>query len=83
MFNRTVTLRDTWARIAGHGEHARRSAAAAEKEAQAEREKKHHSKFEYSLGEFRLGSAEIRQRLAEFYDDYQWGPPVEENKNGG
>ena len=52
-------------------------------EAQAEREKKHHSKFEYSLGEFRLGSAEIRQRLAEFYDDYQWGAPVEEKKNAG
>ena len=34
VFNRTVTLRDTWAKIAGHGEHAQRSAAAAEKAAQ-------------------------------------------------
>ncbi|MAT91152.1 MAG: sulfotransferase family protein [Halioglobus sp.] len=40
--------------------------------AQAEREKKHNSKFEYSLGEFRLTRAEIRQRLADFYDIYQW-----------
>ena len=34
VFNRTVTLRDTWAKIAGHGEHAKRAAAAAEKAAQ-------------------------------------------------
>ena len=40
--------------------------------AQAEREKKHHSKFEYSLGEFRLGGEEIYQRLEGFYDLYQW-----------
>lgn len=40
--------------------------------AQAEREKKHHSKFEYSLGEFRLEREEIRARLAVFYGDYGW-----------
>ena len=33
VFNRTVTLRDTWAKVAGRGEHARRSAAAAERAA--------------------------------------------------
>ncbi len=33
VFNRTVTLRDTWAKIAGDGEHARRAAAAADKAA--------------------------------------------------
>lgn len=41
-------------------------------QAQAEKEKKHHSKFEYSLGEYRLTPAEIRQRLERFYDLYQW-----------
>lgn len=40
--------------------------------AQAEREKKHHSKFEYSLGEFRLDPAQIRDRLAPFYREYGW-----------
>ena len=40
--------------------------------AQAEREKKHHSKFEYSLGEFRLDPVDIRTRLAGFYRDYGW-----------
>lgn len=40
--------------------------------AQAEREKKHHSKFEYSLGEFRLAPRRIEEELAEFYREYQW-----------
>lgn len=40
--------------------------------AQAEREKKHNSKFEYSLGEFRLTTREIRERLGDFYEIYQW-----------
>jgi hypothetical protein len=40
--------------------------------AQAEREKSHHSKFEYSLGEFRLTGEEIRQRLDDFYQLYHW-----------
>jgi hypothetical protein len=46
--------------------------------AQAEREKKHHSKFEYSLGEFLLSSQEIHDRLAEFYAQYQWPLPASE-----
>jgi hypothetical protein len=54
--------------------------------AQAEREKKHHSRFEYSLGEFRLDPAEMRQRLAPFYRDHDWAvPPLpgpEEAANG-
>jgi hypothetical protein len=40
--------------------------------AQAEREKKHHSKFEYSLGEFHLEREAIRTRLAGFYREYDW-----------
>lgn len=47
-------------------------------EAQAEREKKHYSKFEYNLGEFRLTSSEIEQRLAGFYQHYQWSHDGEE-----
>ena len=43
---------------------------------QAEREKKHHSKFEYSLGEFRLKSEEIRSELAEFYEEFGWDVPA-------
>ena len=39
---------------------------------QAEREKKHHSKFEYSLGEFHLRAEDIQNRLAGFYQQYQW-----------
>ncbi len=39
---------------------------------QAEREKKHHSKFEYSLGEFHLNPLAIRERLSVFYDEYNW-----------
>lgn len=49
-------------------------------QAQAEREKKHHSKFEYSLGEFLLGSEDIQQRLAEFYTQYQWQLPETEEE---
>lgn len=40
--------------------------------AQAEQEKKHNSKFEYSLGEYDLPEQVIEQRLAEFYPIYQW-----------
>lgn len=39
---------------------------------QGEREKKHHSKFEYSLGEFLLSPDDIRKELAPFYQRYQW-----------
>lgn len=45
--------------------------------AQAEREKKHHSKFEYSLGEYDLPEQVIEQRLADFYQQYQW-PKLDE-----
>lgn len=41
-------------------------------QAQAEREKKHHSKFEYSLGEFSLNPEQIEAELDEFYAEYQW-----------
>ena len=48
--------------------------------ARAEREKKHHSRFEYSLGEFRLTNDQIRERLAPFYEEFQWSspPPAQE-----
>jgi hypothetical protein len=53
--------------------------------AQAEREKKHHSKFEYSLGEFRLSDEEIQAELAPFYEQYAWGEKAtaEEQSDGG
>lgn len=40
--------------------------------AQAEREKKHNSKFEYSLGEYDIAEEKIESELAEFYSIYQW-----------
>ena len=40
--------------------------------ARAEKERAHHSKFEYSLGEFHLSAAQIEQRLASFYQQYRW-----------
>jgi len=40
--------------------------------AKAEREKKYHSTFEYSLGEFFLSAEEIRDQLPEFYELHQW-----------
>jgi len=43
--------------------------------AQAEREKKHQGKFEYSLGEFFLRSDNIYARLKVFYEQYQWPVP--------
>ncbi len=46
-------------------------------QARAEREKQHHSKFEYSLGEYHLEAAAIRQRLAPFYKDYGWDTTAE------
>jgi len=51
-------------------------------QAQAEREKKHHSKFEYSLGEFLLSDEEIRARLPDFYSKYQWHVPNETQVTG-
>ena len=41
-------------------------------EDQADKERQHHSKFEYSLGEYHLTEEHIRQRLAAFYQAYQW-----------
>jgi hypothetical protein len=40
--------------------------------AQAEREKKHLSRFEYSLGEFDVSQQRIEQELNEFYAQYNW-----------
>lgn len=51
-------------------------------QAQAEREKQHHSKFEYSLGEFLLSAGEIRDKLPEFYDEYHWEVPGPEEETG-
>ena len=42
---------------------------------QSEREKAHHSKFEYSLGEFRISGEEIYARLEDFYIKYEWSAP--------
>jgi len=41
-------------------------------QANAEREKSHHSKFEYSLGEYALSRELLEQRLAPFYERYGW-----------
>ena len=48
---------------------------------QAEREKTHLSKFEYSLGEFWLGESEIRDRLGPFYQKYRWGMPADQEND--
>ena len=44
--------------------------------AQAEREKQHHSTFEYNLGEFLLSSDQIYAELSDFYSQYQWPRPA-------
>ena len=41
-------------------------------QAQAEREKKHHSKFEYSLGEFEVSTDRIERELDLFYQQFGW-----------
>ena len=41
-------------------------------QANAEREKSHHSKFEYSLGEYDLSSELLERRLGPFYERYGW-----------
>jgi hypothetical protein len=41
-------------------------------QAQAEREKQHHSSFEYSLGEYEVSAQRIESELADFYQQYQW-----------
>jgi len=52
---------------------------------QAEQEKKHHSRFEYSLGEFLLDGDAIRNRLGDFYNEYHWNvhAPEKENEHAG
>lgn len=45
---------------------------------QSEREKAHHSQFEYSLGEFRISGEEIFARLTDFYTVYGWDVPGRE-----
>lgn len=40
--------------------------------AQAEREKRHNSRFEYSMDDYDLSDELIETELAEFYDDYHW-----------
>jgi hypothetical protein len=40
--------------------------------AQAEREKKHQAKFEYSLGDYELPPERLETELAVFYEEYQW-----------
>ncbi|MAL93880.1 MAG: sulfotransferase family protein [Haliea sp.] len=41
-------------------------------QANAEREKKHHSKFEYSLGDYRITADQLEAELGEFYRQYAW-----------
>lgn len=41
-------------------------------QAQAEREKNHLSRFEYSLGDYALSNEQIETELAGFYERYQW-----------
>jgi hypothetical protein len=40
--------------------------------AQAEREKTHNSRFEYSIEDYDLSLERIESELADFYDEYQW-----------
>lgn len=47
-------------------------------QANAEREKSHHSKFEYSLGEYALSKELLEQRLAPFYERYAWPRAAEQ-----
>jgi hypothetical protein len=47
-------------------------------QANAEREKSHHSKFEYSLGEYALSREQLEQRLAPFYERYGWPRAAEQ-----
>ena len=46
-------------------------------QANAEREKSHHSKFEYSLGEYALSGELLEQRLGQFYERYGWSRAAE------
>ena len=44
----------------------------------AEREKKHHSRFEYSLGDYAMTAQRLETELAEFYEEYDWPRPSEQ-----
>jgi hypothetical protein len=39
---------------------------------QAEREKQHHSRFEYSLGDYANLGERLERELSDFYNDYDW-----------
>ncbi|MCY4426692.1 MAG: sulfotransferase [Halieaceae bacterium] len=44
----------------------------------AELEKKHHSRFEYSLGDYAMTAQRLERELAEFYEEYDWPRPSEQ-----
>jgi hypothetical protein len=48
-------------------------------QANAEREKSHHSKFEYSLGDYSLSRELLEERLADFYTRYAWPTSTQES----
>ncbi len=48
-------------------------------QANAEREKSHHSKFEYSLGDYALSRELLEERLADFYARYAWPTSTQES----
>ena len=47
-------------------------------QARAEREKTHHSRHEYSLGEYALSPGQLRAELPELYEEYGWSQPSEQ-----
>ena len=51
-------------------------------QAQAEREKKHQSKFQYSLGEFEVSAAHIERELRPFNEQYHWPRPTQAQEAG-
>ncbi|WP_372781089.1 sulfotransferase [Litorivivens sp.] len=51
-------------------------------QAQAEREKNHASKFEYSLGDYALTGAAIEAELEPFYQQYNWPRAASHGANG-
>ena len=61
IFNRTVTLRDTWAKLRGHGKHAERATTAAEKaEKKAEAKARQRARSEGLVEERPLSPEEQR-----------------------
>jgi hypothetical protein len=47
---------------------------------QQEKEKKHKTHYSYSIEEFEVTASDIEQRLAPFYDQYQWPRHSEQEK---